>query len=199
MLRQRSNARGRRGFTILEVLVAMSILLVGMSAILGLLSFGAAMTRTAALKSAAAISVEAVVADLEESLFPLVLDPATRQWVVGEPVGIENRELASHPGVSYSARALGDPNDKRAGGPLRYRVEIELQWVSGGRVRSKNFQTLMLREVPFGERLRRMLVEKQQRESGAGPAPAPVDGARANAGASSGAAANAAAGSGSQR
>lgn len=190
-----TKARARRGFTILEVLVAMSILLVGMSAILGLLSFGAAMTRTAALKSAAAISVEAVVADLEESLFPLVLDPATRQWVVGDPLVIENRELGSHPGVSYSARAVGDPSDKRPGGPLRYRVEIELQWVSGGRVRSKTFQTLMLREVPFGERLRRMLVEKQERASGAGPAVAPGDGAKT----SSRAAAEAASGSGSQR
>jgi len=165
-------ARARRGFTILEVLVAMSILLVGMSAILGLLSFGAAMTRTAALKSAAAISVEAIAADLEESLFPLVVDPATRAWVVGEPLAIDKRELRHHPGVSYSARALPDPSDKRPGGALRYRVEIEVEWVSGGRVRSKTFQTLMLREVPFGERLRRMLVEKQERAASGAAAPA---------------------------
>lgn len=177
MARVLSIQRARRGFTILEVLVAMSILLVGMSAILGLLSFGAAMTRTAALKSAGAISVEAIAADLEESLFPLVLDPATRQWSVGEPVAIERRELANYPGVTYSARAIGDPNDKRPGGPLRYRVEIEVEWTSGGRVRSKTFQTLMLRQVPFGERLRRMLVEKQtQGSAGAStPSAAPAD------------------------
>jgi len=154
--------RSKRGFTILEVLVAMAILLVGMTAVLGLLSFGAAMARSAALKSAAAISVEAIVADLEESLFPLTQEPGTSRWVVGEPIAIEDRPVPGHAGVSYSARAIGDPSDKRAGGPLRYRVEIQVQWTAGGRVRSKTFQTLMLREIPFGERLRRLLVEQTQ-------------------------------------
>lgn len=174
MTNRAPSTRSRRGFTILEVLVAMSILLVGMSAILGLLSFGAAMTRTAALKSAGAITVDAIAADLEESLFPLELDPATREWTVGKPVAIERRELANYPGVNYSARATPDPNDKRPGGPLRYRVDIEVEWTAGGRVRSKNFQTLMLRQVPFGERLRRMLVEKQS-QGGAASAPSPAD------------------------
>jgi prepilin-type N-terminal cleavage/methylation domain-containing protein len=161
----------RGGFTILEVLVAMSILLVGMTAILGLLSFGAAMTRTAALKSAAAISVEALVADLEETLFPLVQAPGSNEWLVGPPIAIEDREIPGHPGVSYSARASGDPNDNRPGGPLRYRVDIEVHWMSGGRVRTKNFQTLMLREVPFAERLRRLMVDQMAAQSdGAAPA-----------------------------
>jgi len=176
-----SRAQRRAGFTILEVLVAMSILLVGMTAILGLLSFGATMTRSAALKSAAAISVEAIVADLEESLFPLVLDPATKSWVVGEPIAIEDREVPGHEGVRYSARAVGDPSDKRAGGPLRYRVDIEVQWMAGGRTRSKTFQTLMLREIPFGERLRRQLLQKAA-DSGAGAPANPNDPSAAPAG-----------------
>ncbi len=170
-----ARSRARRGFTILEVLVAMAILLVGMTAVLGLLSFGAAMARSAALKSAAAISVEAIVADLEETLFPLTQEPGTTRWIVGEPIAIEDRPVPGHAGVSYSARAVGDPNDNRAGGPLRYRVEIQVQWTAGGRVRSKTFQTLMLREIPFGERLRRLLVEQAQGASpskvGGPPAP----------------------------
>ncbi|MBL8804803.1 MAG: prepilin-type N-terminal cleavage/methylation domain-containing protein [Planctomycetes bacterium] len=170
-----SRSRARRGFTILEVLVAMAILLVGMTAVLGLLSFGAAMARSAALKSAAAISVEAIVADLEETLFPLTQEPGTTRWIVGEPIAIEDRPVPGHAGVSYSARAVGDPSDNRAGGPLRYRVEIQVQWTAGGRVRSKTFQTLMLREIPFGERLRRLLVEQAQgaNPSKVGGAPAP--------------------------
>ena len=47
-MRRSLRTRRTSGFTILEVLVAMGILLVGMSAILGLLSFGASMTRNAA-------------------------------------------------------------------------------------------------------------------------------------------------------
>ena len=54
----------RAGFTILEVLVAMAILLVGMTAVLGLLTFGAALTRTAQLRMEGASAVEAVNIDL---------------------------------------------------------------------------------------------------------------------------------------
>lgn len=148
------------GFTILEVLVAMGILLVGMSAILGLLSFGASMTRNAALKSAGASAVEAVVADLEESFFPLVRDEATGEVRVGAPVAIENRPVPGHEGLHYWARGSGDPSDRvTPGGPLRWRVDVEIRWTTAGRVKSRTFTTLLLRQVPFGERLRRELIE----------------------------------------
>lgn len=148
------------GFTILEVLVAMGILLVGMSAILGLLSFGASMTRNAALKSAGASAVEAVVADLEENFFPLVRDEVTGEVRVGAPDAIENRPVPGHEGLHYWARGSGDPRDRATpGGPLRWRVEVELRWTTAGRVKSRTFTTLLLRQVPFGERLRRELIE----------------------------------------
>ena len=172
-LARTSKLRSRAAFTIIEVIVAMGILLVGMSSILGLLSFGAAMSRTAALRTAAAASIEAVVADLEESLFPLTRDATTGAWQVGEPAAIVDRPLPNKPGVTYSARATGNPlESKRPGGPLRYEVAVEMNWNSGGRSRSKVFHVLLLREVPFGERLRREFV---QDKSGAATAPAPAE------------------------
>jgi prepilin-type N-terminal cleavage/methylation domain-containing protein len=160
---KRSLHAGRRsGFTILEVLVAMGILLVGMSAVLGLLSFGAAMTRNAALKSAGASAVEAVVADLEEGFFPLVRDEATGEVRVGAPTAIEDRPVPGHPGLTYFARGTPDPGDKiTAGGALRWRVDVEIRWTTAGRAKSRTFTTLLLRQVPFGERLRRELIEGQ--------------------------------------
>jgi hypothetical protein len=140
-----------------------------MSAILGLLSFGASMTRAAALRTSASSSVEAVVADLEETFFPLSLDAATGDWSVGEPVEIVDRALPNKPGVTYSARAKPDPDESgRQGGPLRYDVAVEMNWSAGGRSRSKIFHVLLLRQVPFGERLRREFVRAQNGE----PAPA---------------------------
>ena len=44
----------RGGFTIVEVVMALGILLVGMTSVLGLLAFGASMSRTAQLRNAAA-------------------------------------------------------------------------------------------------------------------------------------------------
>jgi general secretion pathway protein I len=148
----RRTRRTRAGFTIVEVVLAMAILLVGMSTILGLLSFGAAMSRTASLRAGAANAVEAVLADLEERLFPLVLEEGVE--VVGEPAPIERREIPGHPGLVYSAQATPNPDD-----PLEYRVDVELSWSTAGSRRTRKFTTLLLREVPFGERLRRRLIE----------------------------------------
>ncbi len=146
------------GFTIVEVVLAMFVLLIGMTSILGLLSFGAALARTSSLRSGAANAIEAIVADLEENLFPLVEVDGLE--VAGEPRAISNRPVPGHEGLLYSARASPHP-----GQPLEYRVEIEITWSTSQGKRSKTFQTLLLREVPFGERMRRRFVEGLDPES----------------------------------
>jgi hypothetical protein len=152
-------ARRRAGFTIVEVVLAMGLLLLGMTAILGLLSFGAALARTAALRTGAAAAAEAVVADLEETLFPLEVDPRTGDRRAGAPHTLEDRPVPDHEGIVYSARATPVPaSDDGPEGPQRYRVDVEMSWTSSGRRKSKTFTVLLLREVPFGERLRRELV-----------------------------------------
>jgi hypothetical protein len=93
------------------------------------------------------------VTDHEETLFPLVLDE-TGDEVAGEPVDVVQRELPGHPGLLYSTRSTPNPEN-----PLEYKVEVEIQWAVSGTTRSKRFTTLLLREVPFGERLRARLVE----------------------------------------
>ena len=138
------------GFTILEVVLAMGILVLGMTVVLSLLTFGAALSRTAALRTSAAVAIDAVVADLEESLFPI-----DASGEVGEPVAITQREVPSAPGVVYSVVAT--PNPAR---PVEYRVDIDLSWKSSGVQRSRRFTTILLREIPFGERMRREFVER---------------------------------------
>lgn len=148
----------RGGFTIIEVVLAMFILLIGMTTILGLLSFGAALSRTASLRSQAANAIEAVLADLEENLFPLV--EVDGLAVAGEPADVERRPVPGFPGLVYSASAVPDPeHDASSIGPLEYRVDVEISWSTAGAKQSRRFTTLLLREVPFGERLRRRFVE----------------------------------------
>lgn len=156
----------RSGFTLVEIVVSMGILLVGMSAILGLLAFGAAMTRDAALKTSGSSAVEAIVADLEESLFPLVRDEQTGDVQVGAPRAIEARPVPGHKGLMYSARAVPDPGDKDTpGGALRWRVDVEIRWMTSGSAKTRTFSTMLLRQVPFGERLRREFIEGDQNAS----------------------------------
>jgi hypothetical protein len=148
----------RAGFTIVEVVFAMFLLLIGMTTIIGLLSFGAALARTAALRTGAANAIEAVVADLEENLFPLV--EVDGREVAGEPLPIANREIAGFPGLAYSATAHPAPGQRdRPGGPLEYRVDVEITWSTSGARRHRSFTALLLREVPFGQRLRLRFVE----------------------------------------
>ncbi len=150
----------RCGFTIVEVVVAMGLFLLGMTCILGLLTFGAALTRTAALRNEGASAVEAVVADLDEHMVPLVTEGA--RVSVGPPVDIVDRALPGREDVTYSAKATADPSEKDyPGGALEYRVDVTVAWKSGGESKQKKFTTLCLRELPFSERLRRQFVEKK--------------------------------------
>ncbi len=158
---KRSRPGGSAGFTIIEVVLAMGLLLLGMSAILGLLSFGAALARTAALRTGAASAIEAVVAELEESLFPLQVDPDTGIARAGEPHVIQGRPVPGHPGLVYNAEPIAvRGSDDGPDVPQRYRVDIDITWQSGGRRRAKTFTALLLREVPFGERLRRQFIQR---------------------------------------
>jgi competence protein ComGC len=170
------SARPRAAFTLIEILAAMMILLLGMASVLGLLAFGAAMARNAALKTVGATAVEAVVADLEETFFPLVRDEASREWRAGEPKPVVDRPLPGHPGLFYSAVGTPDPRDDTPGGALRWRVEVVIRWTAGGERRAKTFETMLLRQVPFGERLRRELLRPDSLQGG--PAAVHPDGAK---------------------
>ena len=139
----------RAGFTLLEVMCAMGILVVGMTMVLSLFTFGAAMSRSAKLRASASTAVEAVMADLESNFFPLADD-----GTVGEPQPIVDRPVPSAPGVVYSAKARPNPDD-----PDEYRVDVDLRWSTSGVQRTRSFTTILLRQVPFGERLRRRFIE----------------------------------------
>ena len=105
------------------------------------------------------------MADLEENLFPLVLVDDFE--VAGEPAVIEGRPVPGHEHLAYSVTAVQDPDH-----PLLYRVDVEISWNSEGAKQSRKFSTLLLREVPFGERLRLKFVEKVEVKP---PADAPLE------------------------
>lgn len=154
----RHDRSGAAGFTIIEVVFAMAILLVGMTVVLGLLTFGAALGRTAALRTAATAAIDSVVADLEETMFPLLPDGN-----VGEPEAIEARSVPGARDLVYSATPFENPDHH-----LEYRVDIEMTWKSAGVRRSKKFSTILLRQISFGERLRREFVQRASSERRSG-------------------------------
>jgi hypothetical protein len=117
-----------------------------------------------------------VVADLEENLFPLAIDPETGERRTGLPHAIADLPVPGHRGVVYSARATPVPaSDDGPEGPLRFRVDVEMSWTSSGRRKARTFTVLLLREVPFGERLRRELVADELDPLGVRLPPAPPE------------------------
>jgi prepilin-type N-terminal cleavage/methylation domain-containing protein len=147
-LRTSLPADPRQGFTIVEVVMAMAILLLGSTAILAFLTFGSATARHAQLRAQAATALEAVVADIDRNLFPY------EEGELGEPLDLANRPVPGVPGVLYSARAVPNPDL-----PTEYRVDVDLRWESAGVQRSKSWSMLKIKELPFGERLRREFIE----------------------------------------
>ena len=145
----------RSGFTIVEVVLAMGILLVGAAAILSMLTFGASLTRAAQLRTAAAVAVEAVRADIEANMFPYDPDMDGEEGEIGPPVNLVDRAVPGLELVVYSATATQNPDL-----PREYRVDVDIRWTSGGVQREKRITWIMLQEISFGERLRRRFVEK---------------------------------------
>ena len=133
-----------RGFTLLEMLVAMGLLTVGLTSILALFSFGAALLRTSRERERAAIAVEAIRADLAAGLFPLEPD-----GTVGDAPAVEDRPVPNDPRLRYSARLEESP-----GLPGEVRVEILLTFREKGKSRSEVYRTILLKEVPFARRMR---------------------------------------------
>lgn len=148
-MRLQARAARRAGFTIVEVVLAMGILLVGSTAIIGFLTFGSATARHAQLRTQAAAAVEAIQADIDRNLFPYV------EGVLGDPVDLVDRPVPGVTGVVYTARAVPNPDLQR-----EYRVDISMSWESAGMKRSKDWSMIRIQELPFGERLRREFIEK---------------------------------------
>src|SRR6185436_18642 len=90
--------------------------------------------------------------------------------VAGEPEDLKDHEIPGYPGLLYSTHSTPNPEN-----PLEYKVEVEIRWAVNGTMRTKRFTTLLLREVPFGERLRERIIENKKplkRDPDAAPAPA---------------------------
>ncbi|HPF14867.1 MAG: prepilin-type N-terminal cleavage/methylation domain-containing protein [Planctomycetes bacterium] len=157
MIRPNQNSRG--GFTLIEVMLAVGLLTLGMTAVLGLFTFGAALSQAAVLKTQSAHLVEAITQELPGRLFPLGPDgiPALPEDLRDLPVPGDER-------LHYHATATPIDGGPLAedGGPLEFLVRVEVFFTQQGVRKAHTFQTRLLREQTFAERLRRRLDRPQR-------------------------------------
>lgn len=143
----------RRGFTLLEVIVALGIFAVGATTAFALLVAGAAAGRRAEHRVNTALIAEQVLNDIQsEQLAQEAFDLSEVTPAAPTPSGansetvivISDRVLPAYPDYHYDVAitpAPGPVPDR----PWLYLVEVEIRWSEKGQGRSAHYATLMQR------------------------------------------------------
>ena len=125
----------RSGFTLVEILVALGIFVVGMGSIVGLLMAATWSHRQAQIETDVTLLVDSLVSEIESS----------PRFVIKQPLAnIQKRESRQYPGFSYNVRfeALDSVG-------FEVLSLIEVEWTERGEKRSRVFRTILLRKFPY--------------------------------------------------
>lgn len=138
-----------RGFTLIEILAAMSIFLFGIVGILSLLTASAVLQKEAADLSSAGM----IAGELVENVKVAVQQGGERDSRTGRLVPWPERPVPGHDGYLYDVRFSEDPllEDVPA------RVEVRVFWKSGGKKRSTSFVTYVLPQPQFSKEAEKSL------------------------------------------
>ncbi len=149
----RFNPRGdQRGFTLIEMLLALGVLVFGISSLIGVLSVGVGTRRAAEMRGRAVLLAEHVLHDLKEGLMAgkamstavarsdeeveMTLDPEMVEGVDG------------YPGMKYRVTFAVDPED-----PKLVLATVEITWREQGAQVGQKFRRILVRERPFSQRV----------------------------------------------
>jgi prepilin-type N-terminal cleavage/methylation domain-containing protein len=143
------------GFTLVEMMVAMGILVFGLTALAGVLGVGVDTRRTAEQVTVGASQVDRIVHELEM----LVLPDRIRAWraqvdgIETEPLAPESLEpvtptpIPGYPGMNYAVEF--DLDQER---PDLVLARIRVRWRSQGEEQGETFCRLLPLSVPLGVR-----------------------------------------------
>lgn len=129
-MRGRRRARGRGGFTLMEILVALMVLAIGTTGIFLLLSIGTQTHKRANDQAVVAAMAGTLLAELDQAL------------ALADPTDLKDATHPSFPeGFKYDATFVKvGPAAARA-----YAVTVRIKWQRAGREESETFETVLLR------------------------------------------------------
>ena len=135
MRKERKRVRGRTGgFTLLEVLIALAILVLAVSTILPLFAVGTASHKRGIDQTNVSLIAPHILAKIQDRLY----DP--------NPQTITN-ETFEQLGRAYKYDATFSPLD--SGDPYRsaFIVKVTVRWMEVGKEKNEKFETILLRRL----------------------------------------------------
>ncbi len=139
---RRGPTRSEAGFTLVELMVAMAILVFAVTAIADSLLTGVGMRRGSEMRFRATALVDYAIQDIQEEVFPRSQDPS-------EPLaGFTRVDPPGYPGMNYTVEFIEDL--ERPGVVL---AKIKVAWRDQGELVGETFQRILLRRVPFSRRV----------------------------------------------
>ncbi len=133
--RNRRQVRGEGGFTLLEVIISLAILVLGLSAILPLFAVGTASHKRGIDQTMVSLIAPHITARLQERLYELNPQPLTNQ---------EYAEV----GRVYKYDATFTPLDLSDKDRMAFIVRVTVRWSENASLHSESFSTILLRRTP---------------------------------------------------
>jgi prepilin-type N-terminal cleavage/methylation domain-containing protein len=144
--------RSVRGFTLIEMMVAIAILAFGITALIGVLTVGVSTRRSAEQKSRAVLLSGQILHQLQEQVFATpgkANDPAAKPG--SDPDLIQVDRVDGFPGMSYQVRFTHDPDH-----PDLVLALVSVRWREQGETVAEEFSRILRREEPFSRRVSRI-------------------------------------------
>jgi prepilin-type N-terminal cleavage/methylation domain-containing protein len=149
------------GFTLVEMLAALGILLLGVTSLLGALSSTVALRRTTDARLEATAVCDYALQRVQEQAVRKRADAATDLDL--EVVPLDNQTVPGIEGMVWSATTVLD--EQR---PDVWLVRLQVRWQEEGEDVVEEFVRLLPRQLPLGQRVRRF---RDQRSESSGRRP----------------------------
>lgn len=133
------------GFTLVEMMVALGILVMGMTSLIGLFTAAVATRYSAELRTRAAAVAEEVLRDIQEEV--LARDDGQQP----EIPSLGPQPVEGLPAMRYWVDFIIDPQH-----PDLVMAEVRIGWSEQGAELEQIFRRILPREQPFRERVRRL-------------------------------------------
>jgi hypothetical protein len=136
------------GFTLVEMLVAIGILMFGVTSLIGLFGVGVSLRRTSELRNQAVLAVDQVLQQLGEEVLPRQTHDANGAPVPLDPVAFD--AIEGHPGLRARVEFRYDEAF-----PRLVLASIDVTWTEEGALVGERFERVLTTYEGFSQRVER--------------------------------------------